>query len=187
MNSTSLQCIKHLIYFKNEKELQEHTSECERLMKANICLHTTSGGISCKRVFNETASLIIHYLLVHGKNACSSCYGAFTTAEELETHSHCSNINLRKSELFSSFIFSYLTFSLCTEPFQCDQCHTSFASQQYLNVHVSNKHRRPTEPKTLVKRYQCKLCCRSYALVQSLMRHARMNHGLNCQETRDFL
>lgn len=91
-------CEKHSLLFKTVDDLNEHKAECESLLQPNICLYNIYGGISCKAIFKETGSLVIHYLLAHGKYACSKCYGHFDSFDELERHQHYQNLDLRLSK-----------------------------------------------------------------------------------------
>lgn len=85
------------------------------------------------------------------------------------------------------FCFYFYFYFNTSEPFQCTQCYVSFGNQHHLNIHFSNKHRRPYEPRNHDKAYQCQACPRSYAIVQSLLRHCKVNHGLSAQEAKRML
>lgn len=96
-------CEVHSQEYQNSEELIRHKSEWELLLKKNICLYNMNEGLSCKKEFQETGSLIAHYLTDHAKYACSIWYGEFTSIDELEEHNHNSNMNLRfmrKSDVF---------------------------------------------------------------------------------------
>lgn len=55
-------------------------------------------GEACRKRYNETGSLIIHYFVEHKLYACSHCCSTYETEDELENHSHQENINLRLSK-----------------------------------------------------------------------------------------
>lgn len=88
-------CEIHSQEYKNSEEMARHRSECESLLKRNICLYNADEGFSCKKEFKETGSLIAHYHEAHAKYACSMCYGEFSSINDLEEHDHNSNVNLR--------------------------------------------------------------------------------------------
>lgn len=88
-------CEIHSQRYKDLDELVNHKSECNSLLKKNICLYNVGNGISCKREFIETGSLIAHYLEAHAKYACSMCYEECDSIGDLENHSHNTNVNLR--------------------------------------------------------------------------------------------
>lgn len=87
-----------MIEYKTKEDLHEHQLECKNLLVPNICLFNIYDGKTCKKVFKETASLIIHYYIEHQQYACATCYATFDSVQKLEEHAHSDELNLRLSE-----------------------------------------------------------------------------------------
>lgn len=92
-------CAAHEIRFCSSKEYNHHVKyECAEMLKVqNICTHHLGDGRCCRRFFNHSSSLILHYKKKHKLYACVKCYGVYKNAADLEEHSHINGLNLRES------------------------------------------------------------------------------------------
>lgn len=114
-------CATHEICFGSSEEYNYHVkNECADMLKVqNICTHHIGDGRCCRRFFNHSSSLILHYKKKHKLYACVKCYSVYKNTADLEKHSHTNGLNLRESNnqfiycLFLKilFLFFFLSFS----------------------------------------------------------------------------
>lgn len=157
-------CWDHGFNYKNKEQLEYHIQkECAKMLSTpNVCTFIRSNGKACRGRFTSMTSLILHYKNEHNQYACSTCYNAYSTQEELESHRHNEgDLNLRQ------------------KPYKCAECVTSYATEKGRSAHVTSGHRTSYPGRELNQPKEfCTICKKGYANRGSLYRHMRKDHGI---------
>lgn len=176
-------CLIHDLKFPSRSLFRRHQKkECNEMLKyRNICTFIKTNGHCCKRHFSTTTGLILHYRDVHQLYACSICYQANNTLDELEKHSHDDNANLRLRKLCPinqehnlNKLLSKLI-NIISGPYRCRYCSLTWPTERGKNVHETTGHRMNKDPSEVSS---CNLCGKGYRNLSSLRRHLKIQHEL---------